>query len=232
VAAEPSVKPQDILETLTKKGKNLSALKAVMNVSSVYDGGKSRQDIKGFLLYRRPSDFRFQGVGPGGNSLFELVIKATAFELYVPAEGKILKGNKDCFRRQFPDVSEIEGLIPMLLLQWKEARFDRLLAKDAEKIVLRISYEGRVWAVTLEPETLFLKRLVRINPAGEVDLTADFGGFKTGPDAWLPRQFEIQSPAGRWRTTVRIDKMEFNPFLVEKNFVLEPTFSAKTENCR
>ena len=50
-----------------------------MSVKSSYDDGKSRQDIKGFLLYRRPDDFRFQGVGPGGNSLFELIIKSTRF---------------------------------------------------------------------------------------------------------------------------------------------------------
>src|SRR5512139_423363 len=71
-SADSSVKPQEIPEFLTQKGKNLSALKAAMNISSIYDGGKSRQDVKGFLLYRRPSDFRFQGVATGGNSLFEL----------------------------------------------------------------------------------------------------------------------------------------------------------------
>ena len=53
-----------------------------MNVTSTYDRGKHRQDIKGFLLYRRPNDFRFQGIAPAGNSLFELVIKANLFELH------------------------------------------------------------------------------------------------------------------------------------------------------
>ena len=149
--AEPAVAPKNILGTLVKKGKGLSAFKAVMSVSSVYDRGKSRQDIKGFLLYRRPSDFRFQGVAPGGNSLFELVIKANTFELYIPSEGKILKGNKECFARRFPDVAEVEALIPMILLQWREVRFDRLLARDSEKIVIRITYEGRVWGLLSTP---------------------------------------------------------------------------------
>jgi outer membrane lipoprotein-sorting protein len=230
--AEPAIDPKQIPDTLAKKGKGLSALKAVMTVSSVYDGGKNRQDIKGFLMYRRPADFRFQGIGPGGNSLFELVIKANSFELYVPSDGKILKGGKECFGRRFPDVAEIEGLIPMVLLQWKDVRFDRLLARDSEKIVIRITYEGRVWGATLDPKTLHITRLVRLNPNGDVDLTADFGDFKTGTEGWLPRRFEVQSPTGGWRTSVRIEKIEPNPFLVEKNFALDLTFSAKVETCR
>jgi hypothetical protein len=217
---------------LTKKGKNLSAMKAVMSIVSSYEAGKSRQDVKGFLLYRRPNDFRFQGLGPGGNSLFELIIKATQFELYIPAEGKIIRGGKECFARRFPDVAEIEGLIPLILLQWKDVRFDRLLAHDSEKIVIRMSFLGRVWGATLDPHSLYLKRLVRLNPAGEVDLTADFADFASGEDGWLPRRFEIQSPVAQWKTVVKISKIESNPFLVEKNFKLEPAFSAKTEDCR
>lgn len=232
VVADPSIKPVEIPDFLTKKGRHLSAFKAVMNVTSTYDAGKSRQDIRGFLLYRRPNDFRFQGIGPGGNSLFELIIKANVFELYIPTESKIIKGGKECFNRKFPDVGEIEGLIPMILLQWKDVRFDRLLAHDSEKIVIRVSFQGRVWGATLDPQNLYLKRLVRLSPAGEVDLTADFGDFQTGDDGWLPRRFEVQSPIGQWKTLVKISKIEPNPFLVEKNFRLETVFSAKTEDCK
>ena len=230
--ADPNINPQQIPEFLTQKGKNLSALKAVMNISSIYDGGKSRQDVKGFLLYRRPNDFRFQGLATGGNSLFELIIKSNLFELYVPTEGKIIKGGKECFSRKFPDVAEIESLIPLILLQWKDARFDRVLAKDAEKTVIRFSFQGKVWGATFDPQSLFLKRLVRLSPKGDVELTADFGDFKTGEDAWLPRRFDLQSPAGAWRTSVHINKLERNPFLLEKNFQLDLTFSAKTETCK
>jgi outer membrane lipoprotein-sorting protein len=230
--AESNPDPQQIPDLLAKKGKTLTALKAIMNIASVYDGGKSHQEVKGFLMYRRPTDFRFQGVAPGGNSLFELVIKSHAFELYVPSEGKIIKGGKECFTRRFPDVAEIEALIPMVLLQWKDVRFDRQLARDMEKIVIRMTYEGRLWVATLEPKNLLLKRLVRLNPGGDIDLTADFGDFKTGDDGWLPRRFDIQCSGGGWRTSVRIEKLEQNPFLLEKNFVLEPTFSTKTEMCQ
>jgi outer membrane lipoprotein-sorting protein len=230
--ADPSIRPQDIPETLAKKGKNVTALKCVMNVTSTYERGKHRQDIKGFLLYRRPNDFRFQGIAPAGNSLFELVIKANLFELYVPTDGKIIKGGKECFSRKFPDVAEIEGLIPMVLLQWKDVRFDRVLKSDADTIVIRLSFQGRVWGATLEPQKLLLTRLVRLSPDGDIDLTADFGDFQSGEDGWLPRRFEITSPSGGWKTLVKINKVEPNPFLVEKNFQLETTFSAKTEECR
>lgn len=232
VHGDPKIKPEQIPEVLTDKGKDLVALKAVMAVTSVYDRGQSRQDLKGFLIYRRPSDFRFQGIGPGGNSLFELVIRGNAFELYVPSESKLLKGDKECFAARFPDVAEIEGLIPIVLLQWKNARFDRLLARDQTKMVLRFTFQGRVWAATLEPESLLLVRLVRLNPAGEVDLTADFGDFKQGEFGWMPRRFDVKSPAAGWQTVVRITNLETNPFLIENNFKLNPVFSPKIEMCR
>ncbi len=232
MAAEAAINPQALQESLATKGKNLSALKAVMSITSTYERGKSRQDVKGFLLYRRPHDFRFQGLAPGGNSLFELIIKANLFELYIPTESKVIKGGKECFSRKFPDIAEIEGLIPLILLQWKDVRSDRLLSRDSEKIVLRMSFQGRVWAATLEPQSLNLKRLVRVNPSGEIDLTADFSDFKSGQDGWLPRRFEIQSQPGGWKTVVRINQLEPNPFLVEKNFKLETAFSPKTEECR
>ncbi|MDR3605617.1 MAG: hypothetical protein P4L38_13380 [Syntrophaceae bacterium] len=231
-AAETTTKPEDIPAFLFNRGKNLSAFKAVMNVTTMNEVDKSRQDIKGFLLYRRPSDFRFQGLAAGGNTLFELVIKSNAFELYVPQEGKVIKGDRECFGRKFPDVAEIESLIPMVLLQWRDVRFDRVLSRDAEKMVVRITFQGRVWGATLNSRNMNLLRLVRINPRGDIDLTADFGDFHQGADGWLPHKFEIVSPVGGWRTLAKISKIEINPFLVEKNFQIDPTFSVKTEICR
>ena len=230
--AEVPAKPEEIPKLLYDRGKNLSAFKAVMNVTTMNEIDKSRQEIRGFLLYRRPSDFRFQGLGSGGATLFELVMKSTTFELYVPQEGKIIKGDRDCFARRFPDVAEIEGLIPMVLLQWREVRFDRVLSRDQEKVVIRMTFQGRVWGATLDARSLNLVRLVRINHRGDIDLTADFGDFKQGENGWLPAKFEVASPVGGWRTIAKISKIEPNPFLLEKNFQIETTFSVKTETCR
>ncbi len=196
MAAEAAINPQAIQESLGYKGKNLSALKAVMSITSTYDNGKSRHDVKGFHLYRRPHDFRFQGLAPGGNSLFELIIKANLFELYIPTESKIIKGGKECFSRRFPDVAEIEGLIPLILLQWKDVRSDRLLSKDSEKIVLRMSFSGQDLgghSGTSEPQS----EAPRAGQSfGEIDLTADFSDFKSGQDGWLPRRFGYPVTAG------------------------------------
>jgi len=232
LSAEPSVSPQQIPQFLTEKGKKLSAMKAVMNVTSANDADKSRHDLKGFLLYRRPNDFRFQGVAPGGNSLFELVVKDQLFELYLPTDGKILKGGRECFGQRFPEVAEIEGLIPIMLLQWGTVRFQRMLKREADTIVINVTYGGRNWEATLESGNFLLKRLVRFDQRNEADLYADFGDYKTGDDGWLPRRFDVRSPKGHWRTHVQMTKIEANPFLVEKNFKLEPAFSAKIESCR
>ncbi len=229
--AAPAIAPEKIVDAVTNKGKNLSAVKAVMAISTEYDGGKSRQDLKGFLLYRRPSDFRFQGIGPSGNSLFELVVKWNTFELYVPTDNTILKGGKKCFRQRFPDVAELESLIPLALFQWKEVRFKKLISADKDRTVIMFTFKDRIWRAVIETEMLRLRSLERLGSTA-VDLTADFGDFKSGEHGWLPHRFDVKAPRAGWRTVVRIRQIKFNPFLVEKNFQLDPMFSAKTENCR
>lgn len=229
--ADQGVQARAIPNVLVQRGKDLSALKAVMAITTTYDGGKSRQELRGFLLYRRPADFRFQGIGPGGNSLMELVIKSEKFELYVPADGKILKGDKKCFVHRFPDVGELDTLIPLALLQWKNAEVAGVVSSDPERTVIRLNFRGSDWKVTLDTKALLLKRIERLGSNSAV-LTADFADFKTGDYGWLPRRFDVQSRGGGWRTLVKIDKIEVNPFLVEKNFKLEADFSPKIEDCR
>jgi len=229
--ASSSVRPNQIPAELARKGKGLSALKAVMVVATSYDHGKSRQDVKGFLLYRRPNDFRFQGMGPAGHPLFELILKANMFELYVPGDGKILKGAKDCFNRRFPDVAELETLIPLALLQWKDTNFEEALSQDARTTVIRVRMGQDLWRATLDSKDLYVLSLQRLNE-GKPDLVAHFGDFGAGDYGWLPRRFDIQSARAGWRSLVTIQQLEANPFLVETNFKLETLFSPQIEQCR
>jgi hypothetical protein len=227
----PRPDPAKIPEILALKGKNLTALKASMSVSTEHNGGKSRQEVQGFLLYRRPTDFRFQGRGPGGNTLFEMVVKWNTFELYVPTERKILKGNRRCFKERFPDVAELDTLIPLVLLQWRQAKFLEPVSREGGRTVLLVSFKGVKWRATLDSSTLFLLRMERLGPGG-VDLTADFGDFGSAEYKWLPKRFDVRSQKDGWRTNIVIRKFEINPFLVENNFKLEPTFSTEVENCK
>lgn len=229
--AEPAIKPQEIPKVLVEKGKNLSALKAVMAVSTTSQKEGQRQDVRGFLLYRRPNDFRFQGLAPGGNSLFEIVMRSDKFKLYVPAESKMLVGGRSCFFERFPDVAELESLIPLALLQWKNASLTQVLSEDQNRFVLGLNYGGHNWRVTLDAQNLLLVRIEKMG-LRSVELIADFGDYGEGEYGWLPRRFDVRSTQGAWRTLVKISKIEINPFLVQKNFELEPAFSPKIEECK
>jgi outer membrane lipoprotein-sorting protein len=231
VSGQQVATPQGVADTLTARGKNLTALKAVMSVDSTFDRGKSRQEIKGFLLYRRPADFRFQGVAPGGNPLFELLVKAEFFELYVPSEGKILKGGKKCFYERFPDVAELESLIPLILLQWKDVKAGELTPQGPDGLILSFTFKGASWRAVLDAKKFFVKRLDRA-AGNKIDLTADFGDFGEGDHGWLPRRFDVRAPSDGRRTVVKISKFDVNPFLTETNFKLQPMFSPKIEECR
>ena len=230
-SAASGVKAGEIPKILTLKGKKLTALKAVMAVSTVYNRGKSHQEIRGFFMYRRPRDFRFQGIAAGGNSLFEMVLRAGKFQLYVPTDRTILKGGSECFRQKFPDVAELETLIPLALLQWKRVRFVKRLVGKGEDITIEVELKGETWRATLEETSLLLKRLERFR-GNVVETTANFSDYGSGDYGWLPRRFDVKSSNGRWRSVVKIQKLQINPYLVEKNFKLEPAFSTKTETCR
>ncbi len=222
---------QELMEALTQKGAKLSALKAVMHITSTYKKDNSTHRLKGFLLYRRPLDFRFQGMGASGNPLFELSFRGIRFELYIPSEGKIIKGDRNCFSRAFPDVAEVKGLIPLALLQWKNVKYKGVETGNDNEVVLRLLSEGETWLATVDARKLLVNRLERVGRSGP-DLVAEFGDFNTGAHGWLPRRFKVVAKTGGWQTLVKMSKIEANPFLVEKNFILEPMFSPKVEECK
>jgi hypothetical protein len=228
--ASPHVRPNNIPAELAARGKKLTAFKAVMSIHSEYDNGKSRQNVRGFLLYRRPHDFRFQGTGPSGNPLFELVLRASEFQLYVPMQRKILRGGKNCFYQRFPDVAELQTLIPLALLQWKRVRFLKEISSNAQETVIGIAFRNDSWLATLDSKDLKLLRLKRAEQKGR-ELTAIFGEFGSGKLGWIPHAFTVNSPRGGWKSTVKIKRLEINPFLVENNFKLDPVFSVNIEKC-
>lgn len=224
------IKPSQIPDKLEQRGKNLTALKAVMQVSTYRGEDNSHHEIKGFLIYRRPSDFRFQGLAPGGNTLFELVLRWNRFELYVPQERTVLKGSKKCFKRRFPDVAELDHLIPLALLQWRGVKLKEVVSASGNPIVLAIEFKGDTWRCSIEPERLVIVKMERM-VRGRADVTAQFGDFRKGKFGWLPQRYDVRSDTANWRTLIHIKKMEFNPFLVEKNFRIDPAFKTKTETC-
>ncbi len=229
-AQTAQVGPRGIPDLLTEKGKDVTALKAVVAVATAYDGGKERQDIRGFLMYRRPSDFRFQGIAASGNSLFELVLDHRRFELFIPTEGKIIRGGKQCFRQRLPDVAELQNLIPLALLQWREVKLEKVVSTAPDSVTLAIAFRGDQWLATVDRANLHVSRLER-RIAGKPEVVADFGEFGKGKPGWLPRRFDVRSAVGRWRTVVAIRKLVVNPFLVEKDFKLDTPFSVKIEEC-
>jgi hypothetical protein len=106
-----------------------------------------------------------------------------------------------------------------------------VLSEDQNCIVLGLSYNGHNWRVTLDAKKLLLIRIEKVGPRS-VELTSDFGDYGEGDYGWLPRRFDIRSAQSGWRTLVKISKIEINPFLVQKNFELEPAFSPKIEECK
>lgn len=212
-------------------GDKLSALKAVMRITSTYEKDNSTHRLKGFLLYRRPLDFRFQGMGASGNPLFELSFRGIRFELYIPTEGKIIKGDRECFARAFPDVAEVKGLIPLALLQWKNAKFRGAEQGPAGQVILKLQSDGQMWRATVDTQRMVLLQLERMGSQGP-DLVAEFGDFSSGEFGWLPKRFRVVAKTGGWQTMVKMNNIETNPFLVEKNFILEPMYSPEIERCK
>lgn len=226
-----AISGQRLTQALTQKGNKLSALKATMRITSTYERNNSTHRLKGFLIYRRPLDFRFQGVGASGNPLFELSFRGIKFDLYIPTEGKIIKGDRQCFSRAFPDVAEVKGLIPLALLQWKDVKFQEAGATQGNRVTLKLRSEGETWRATVDMGRMAVIKLERMQGA-EADLVAEFGDFSSGEYGWLPKRFRVVAKTGGWQTMVKMTNIETNPFLVEKNFVLEPMFSPKVEYCK
>lgn len=85
---------EQIIEAIKKKTIDFSSLKSLAKVKIEYPHGDKRkkQSFDGALLYKESGEFRFQGFGFFGRTLFDLLYKPNELVLYIPSSSIAYQG--------------------------------------------------------------------------------------------------------------------------------------------
>jgi len=85
---------EQIIEAIKKEAFDLSALKSLVKVAIAYpEGDKTKKrSFEGALLYKKSGEFRLQGFGFLGRTLFDLLYKPNELVLYIPSSSIVYKG--------------------------------------------------------------------------------------------------------------------------------------------
>ena len=172
------------IELLERRWTGFQDLKAQAEVT-IRRGNRS-QRLTGVLLLRTPASIRFEVLTPWGQPFLLLALTSESFTLYQVAENRAVTGpaGAEATLRWLglalsPD--ELVGILAGHVRPLAEFRSAELLEADALGPSLRLTGQGRVQRLWLEPETAVPRQVELLGGPTPARITYDGGGAAEPP---------------------------------------------------
>lgn len=191
------------------------------------------KDIRGYVLFRKPSDIRLIGLYPVvRNKAFDMVSNGEAFRLYVPVHNRFIVGKNQAASP--PSKNKLENLRPQ---HFQDALLVRPVTPDETPVLENLTDEenavyilhllrnngqlrlGR--SVWFDRATLAPVRQIIFDPAGNILTDARYSQWQTYDNVPFPKQISINRPQDEYAVVVTVVKMEINKGLTNDKFALE-----------
>ena len=198
--------------------------------------------IRGYLLFRKPTDLRLIGLQPPfGNRLVDLVSNGRQFRLSMPSKKRFVIGQDDV---KALSSNQLENIRPLHLQQ---ALLPQPVDPATETATLEEPGQGtggytlllmrnspgqdRRPARTLwmDGATSRVARELIFDDAGKVLTDARYSQWLEDDGVIFPRHIEIDRPREAYRLVIQIQKIEINHGLSDEVFVLEQPPGAQLE---
>jgi outer membrane lipoprotein-sorting protein len=236
----------DLIERINAQATEIQTLKATVGITASVGGSKlgkitEYQEIRGYILARKPSSLRMIGLLPILQShVFDMVSSGQEFKLWIPAKNRFIAGNNDVAR---PSAEPMENLRPQiisdaLLLQAVDPQNELAVLEEGEidpatrKMSLRADYtlniikqSGREWdlsrkvvfdRIDLQPhQQLFYDEHGSIVTAVHYDEYREFNGV------FFPTKIEIWRPHEEYAIKLEVTKLTINGPIMDDQFTLD-----------
>ncbi len=236
----------DLLTKLTRQNEQIQTLTATVDfeptAGSVYSGViKEYHDVKGFILFKKPSLIRILGQAPVVRTgIFDMVSDGQEFRLYVPPKHKFIVG-KTTFTR--PAKNALENLRPQHIL-------DALLIPDLSAGDAKLAFEEMDWnnrryyvvtalgadggrelfplrKVWFARADLSVARQQIFGPQGSYLEDVKYSHYKDFDGISYPSRIEIQRPIEDYALSITIEKATFNQPIAPEKFELKKPDNAE-----
>ena len=124
----------DLVERINAEAAKIQTLKATVGITASFGGSKrgkitEYQEIRGYILARKPSSLRIIGLFPIlQNHVFDMVSSGQEFKLWIPPKNQFIVGNNDEARPSTPLLGNLRPQVIYDALLWQAVDLQNELA--------------------------------------------------------------------------------------------------------
>jgi outer membrane lipoprotein-sorting protein len=236
----------DLIERINAQATEIQTLKATVGITASVGGSKlgkitQYQEIRGYILARKPSSLRMIGLLPIlQNHVFDMVSNGQEFKLWIPAKNRFIAGNNDVAR---PSAEPMENLRPQiisdaLLLQAVDPQNELAVLEEGEidpatrKMSLRADYtlniikqSGREWdlsrKVVFDRIDLQPHQQLFYDEHGSIVTDVHYDEYREFNGVFFPTKIEIWRPHEEYSIKLEITKLTINGPIMDDQFTLD-----------
>jgi hypothetical protein len=239
----------DLIERINAEATEIQTLKASVGIIASVGGSKlgkitEYQEIRGYILARKPSSLRMIGLFPILQThVFDMVSSGQEFKLWIPPKNQFIAGNNDLAK---PSAEPLENLRPQiiydaLLLQAVDLRNELAVLEEGEhnaidpgtrKMALRPDYtlnilkqNGREWylsrKVVFDRTDLRPHQQLLYDEHGSIVTNLHYDGYKEFNGVSFPTTIEIRRPYEEYSIKLEVTKLTINGPIMDDQFVLD-----------
>jgi len=240
---------KDLIERINAEATEIQTLNATVGITASVGGSKlgkitEYQEIRGYILARKPSSLRMIGLFPIVQShVFDMVSSGQEFKLWIPSKNQFIVGDDEEAR---PSIEPLGNLKPQviydaLLLQAVDLQSELAVLEASEHEVI----DHRTQKVTLQPDyslniikqngnQWYLSRKVVFDRTdlrpyqqlfydehGSIVTDVHYDEYKEINGVCFPTNIQIWRPREEYSIKLQATKLTINGSILDDQFVLD-----------
>jgi outer membrane lipoprotein-sorting protein len=244
----------DLVERINTEATKIQTLKATVGITASFGGSKrgkitEYQEIRGYILARKPSSLRIIGLFPIlQNQVFDMVSSGQEFKLWIPPKNQFIVGNNDEARPSTPLLGNLRPQVIYDALLWQAVDLQNELAvleegehqviePGTQKLVLQPDYildiikrNGQGWylsrKIVFDRTDLQPHQQLLYDEHGSIVTNFVYDEYREFNGVLFPANIQIWRPQEEYSIKLEVTKLTINGPIMDEQFVLEPPSGA------
>lgn len=241
--------PAELIARLNQFASQVHSLNATVDIDSSVGGSRKGkvteyQEIRGYVLVRRPAMIRMIGLFPVlRNKAFDMVSDGATFRVSIPPKNKFVVGRNDVVDHSKQPLENLrpQHIFDALLLHEVDPQNEIAVVEDGvetvtdpksrkpveepDYVVVIIHRGDQGWylarKVVFSRQDLMPHRQIVYDPSGQVATDAHYDQLTEYDGVMFPKAIQIRRPQEEYSLVLNIVKLRLNQPLTDAQFALE-----------
>jgi len=240
---------KDLIERINAEASEIQTLKATVGITASVGGSKlgkitEYQEIRGYILARKPSSLRMIGRDPIlQNHVFDMVSIGQEFKLWIPSKNQFVVGNSDVARPSTQLLGNLQQQViyDALLLQAVDLQNELAVLEDRDEEVIDpgthkatlqpeyrlhiIKQDGNEWylsrKIVFDRTDLRRRQELFYDEHGFIVTDVRYDDYREFNGLFFPTNIQIRRPLEECSIKLEVIELTINAPIVDGQFVLE-----------